>query len=44
MHAMNEFKVGDAEIRRVEEMPIKSPMWVLVLETVVRTCIRLSAC
>jgi glyoxylase-like metal-dependent hydrolase (beta-lactamase superfamily II) len=29
MQAMNEFKVGDAEIRRVEEMPIKSPMWVL---------------
>jgi hypothetical protein len=27
MQAVNEFKVGDAEIRRVEEMPIKSPMW-----------------
>jgi hypothetical protein len=26
---MSEIKVGDAEIRRVEEMPIKSPMWVL---------------
>jgi hypothetical protein len=29
MQGVNEFKVGDAEIRRVEEMPIKSPMWVL---------------
>ena len=26
---MSEIKVGDAEIRRVEEMPIESPMWVL---------------
>jgi hypothetical protein len=26
---MSEIKVGDAEIRRVEEMPIQSPMWVL---------------
>jgi len=29
IRAMNEIKVGDAEIRRVEEMPIESPMWVL---------------